>query len=290
MANTVDQVHITTFEANLRALAQQGQEKLRNWCQVSYEKGEAHNFDMIGLVEAVDKVGRAVDSPIAETPFSRRKAIPSVFHAGDLVEPEDTVRAITDPTSPITQALAKGMRRKMDARVIAAATGQTRDGAGNLVNFDAAQVVGDYTGELDFDFVGEVFEKFTTNELIDEEKVFVIGPRQLRKLQKLVQYTSSDYVHVKALAEKGYTERWMGFTWIVHGGLLAGGGAGTKDCFAMTRNALGLHIPKDIWAEVEKRADKSMANQLYTAALAGAIRVEDEQVVWCKVADTVGGV
>jgi hypothetical protein len=289
MANTVENVHITTFENNLRAVAQQGQEKLRNWCQVSYDKGEAHNFDIIGLVEATDKVGRAVDSPIAETPFMRRKAIPSVFHAGDLVEPEDTVRAITDPTSPIVQALGKGMRRKMDARVIAAATGQARDGAGNLVDFPAAQVVGDYSEELDFDFVGRVFEAFG-EDLIDEEKCFVISMRQVRKLQKLVQYTSSDYVHVKALAEKGYTERWMGFTWIVHGGLLSGGGAGTKDCFAATRGAIGLHVPKDIWAEVETRSDKSMAKQLYTAALAGAIRVEDEQIVWAKVANTVDGV
>jgi hypothetical protein len=289
MANTVENVHITTFENNLRALAQQGQEKLRQWCQVSYDKGESHNFDMIGLVEAVDKVGRAVDSPIADTPFSRRKAIPSVFHAGDLVEPEDVVRACTDPTSPIAQALGKGMRRKMDARVIAAATGQSRDGAGNAVDFPAAQVVGDYTEELDFEFVGRVFEAFG-EDLIDEEKCFVISMRQVRKLQKLVQYTSSDYVHVKALAEKGYTTNWFGFTWIVHGGLQSGGGPGTKDCFAMTRMALGLHIPKDIWAEAEKRSDKSMAYQLYTAALAGAVRIEDEQIVWAKVANTVDGV
>jgi hypothetical protein len=289
MANTIDKVRITSYEANLRELAQQGQEKLRNWCAVSHATGESHNFDMIGTVEAVDKVGRAVDSPVADTPFTRRKAIPSVFHTGDLVEPEDAAQMMANPNWAITAALAKAMRRKMDAEVIAAATGQTRDGAGNLVNYDATQVLGDYTDELDDDFVTKVFELFVTNELVDEEKFFLLGPKQLRKLQKLVTYTSSDYVYVKALAEKGYATNWLGFTWILHNGLQAGGGSGTIDCIAGTRDAIGLHIPKDIWGDAWVRGDKSGAVQLYTAALAGAIRVEDERIVWCKLANTVNG-
>lgn len=287
MPNTFDAVKIQTFSANLRALAQQGDEKLRSWCQVENKQSESHNFDIVGLVEATDKVGRAVDTPIDDAPFSRRQSVVSTFHAGDLVEPEDGAQALVDPNSGITMALAKGMRRKVDAKIIAAATGQSRDGAGQAVNFVAGQIVGDHTAEISFDFVSEVFEVFTTNELVDEEKCFVIGPKQLRKLQGLVEYTSSDYVHVKALAEKGYTQNWMGFTWIVHNGLGASGGAGTIDCFAMTRRAIGLHVSKDIWGDAWVRPDKSGATQLYTAATMGAVRVEDEQLVWAKLKNTV---
>lgn len=287
MANTFDDVKIQTFSSNLRALAQQGEEKLRNWCQIEHKQSESHNFDMVGLVEATDKNGRAVDSPIAETPFTRRQSVVTTFHTGDLVEPEDAAQALVDPNSGITMALAKGMRRKVDAKIIAAATGQSRDGAGQAVNFPAGQIVGNHTAEISFDFVSQVFEVFVANELIDEEKCFVIGPKQLRKLQGLVEYTSSDYVHVKALAEKGYTPNWHGFTWIVHNGLGASGGAGTIDCIAMTRRAIGLHIAKDIWGDAWTRSDKSGATQLYTAATMGAVRVEDEQLVWAKLKDTV---
>lgn len=287
MANTFDDVKIQTFSSNLLALAQQGEEKLRNWCRVEYKQSESHNFDRVGLVEAADKNGRAVDSPIADTPFSRRQSVVGTFHTGDLVEPEDTAQALVDPNSGITQALAKGMRRKVDAKIITAATGQSRDGAGQAVNFVAGQIVGDHTKELSFDFVTEVFQVFVENELVDEEKCFVIGPKQLRKLQGLVEFTSSDYVHVKSIAEKGYTQNWMGFTWILHNGLGASGGAGTIDCFAMTRKAIGLHVAKDIWGNAWTRPDKSGATQLYTAATMGAVRVEDEQLVWAKLKDTV---
>jgi hypothetical protein len=287
MANTFDDVKVQSFANSLRALAQQGEEKLRSWCQVEYKQSESHNFDMIGVVEAVDKVGRAVDTPIQDTPFTRRKSLVTPFHAGDLVEPEDAAEALVDPTAGITQAIAKGLRRKFDARIIAAATGQSRDGAGNAVNFPAGQILGDHTKEISFDFVTEVLQLFNENELIEEEKVFVIGPKQLRKFQSMVQYTSSDYVNVKALAEKGFVPNWLGFTWIVHNGLGASGGPGTIDCFAMTRRAIGLHISKDIWARATERADKSYAVQLYAAADAGAIRVEDEQLVWAKLKDTV---
>jgi hypothetical protein len=192
-----------------------------------------------------------------------------------------------DPNSGIATAIAKGMRRAVDAKIITAATSASRNGDGGAVNFVAGQILGDHTAEISFDFVSQVFELFAGNELIDEDKCFVIGPKQLRKLQGMVEYTSSDYVNLKALAEKGYTPNWLGFTWILHNGLGASGGAGTIDCFAMTRRAIGLHVAKDIWAEAAVRADKSMAVQIYAAMTMGAVRVEDEQLVWAKLADTV---
>lgn len=288
MANTASAVQVQTFAKNVRFKAQQGESLLRNWCQIAYEKSVSHNFDIVGLVELADKTTRATATPVADTPFGRRQSVAVAAHAGDVVENgQDIATMLIDPNSAIAEALAKGAKRKMDAKIIAAATGASRDGAGQAVAYTAGQIVGDHTAEISFDFVSEVFEKFASKDLIDEEKCFVIGPKQLRKLQQIVEYGSADYVHVKALAEKGYSPNWMGFTWIIHNGLGASGGAGTKDCFAMTRKAMGLHINEDIWAKCEQDPSISYAWRPYIEFSAGAVRVEDEQLVWAKLKDTV---
>lgn len=288
MANSADKVQVQTFERNVRFLAQQGEERLRNWVQVVYENSASHNFDVVGKVDMVAKTTRATATPVAETPFGRRQSVTTTSHQSDVVENgQDIGKVLVDLNGTIAQALAKAARRSIDARIITAATSASRDGAGQAVNYIAGQIVGDHTAEISFDFVTEVFEKFATNELADEEKCFVIGPKQLRKLQQLVEYSSSDYVHVKALAERGYTPNWMGFTWILHNGLGASGGAGTKDCFAMTRKAIGLHFSQDIWAKCDQDPSISYAWRPYIEFTAGAVRVEDEQLVWAKLKDTV---
>lgn len=287
MANSVDTIYIDTFNSNLRILAQQGESNLTNWVQISRDQSKSVHFDILGTMSMGAKT-RAMDTPIGDAPWTRRKTSVASRNAGDLVENSDIVQTITDPRSGISQVLAKAAKRDRDSIIIAAATGTAASDTDPAIAFPAGQIIGNHTGEISFDLVTEVFEKFVTNDIDpDEAKVMVIGPKQLRKLQQIVQYTSSDYVNVKALAEKGYTPNWMGFTWVVSNLLGASGGVGTIDCFAMTKRAIGLHIPQDIFSRVEERADKSFAWQVYIEHTLGAVRVEDEQIVWMKLADTV---
>jgi hypothetical protein len=286
MANTIANVQIQTFEANVRFLAQQGEALLANWVQQASHDSVSHNFERLGTIAMSAKSGRATASPVNDAPWSRRQSVISHFHAGDLVEAEDPAQMLVDPTSNIVQALGKAARRQIDKSIITAATASSRDGAGSAVTFVAGQILGDYSTEISFDFVSQVYELFMANNIpADEEKVFVIAPKQLRKLQQLVEYTSSDYVNVKALAERGYAPNWMGFTWIVSNQL--GLASTNRDCFAMTRKAIGLHWAKNIWAKVAEDPSRSFAWQVYTAMSLGAVRVEDEQLVWCKLKETV---
>jgi hypothetical protein len=286
MANTITAVQIQTFENNVRFLAQQGEALLANWVQQAQHDSVSHNFERLGQMTMATKSGRAVASPVNDAPWSRRQSIVGTYHAGDLVEAEDPSQMLVDPTSNITQALAKAAKRKTDDLIIAAATASSRDGAGSAVTFPAGQILGDYSTEISFDFVSQVYELFMVNNIgADEEKVFVIAPKQLRKLQQLVEYTSSDYVNVKSLAERGFAPNWMGFTWIVSNRL--GLTTTNRDCIAMTRKALGLHWAKNIWAQVAQDPSRSFAWQVYTAMTAGAVRVEDEHLVWCKLKETV---
>ena len=295
MANTVDSAYVQTFENNLRYLAQQSETKLRGHCQERMVSAEKHNWERLGTIEATNKVGRLVATPVQDTPWSRRVSIPTPFHVGDSTEQEDIVQMIIDPNSSLTRELSMAMKRKVDDIIIAAATGAATIGDGSTVAFDyAGQSVGSYAAAISFNQITLVQEAFMDNDIDPSvPKVAVVGPAQVRTLMQAVQQTSSDYVNAQALQQlnaSGIVPNWMGFTWIMSTRLLdggdTGGGAGTKDLLFMTERAIGLQVNKDITARVAEDPSVSFAWRIYAHAMMGAVRVEDEQLVVLKALDT----
>lgn len=287
MSTTIDNVFVQTYESYLRHLAQQGIARLRPWCMEVSVQSEGHNWERISATSASKKTTRKTPTPDDNTAFSRRKSIPVTYHTGDVTENSDVVQMIVDPNSNFAKAQGMAMRRAQDDEIIAAAVGASRDGDGNSVTFPAGQVVGDGSAEISYDMITEVTEKFMENDIDpDEEKVFVIGPKQARKLLQLTEATSGDYNAVKPLTSKGYIESWMGYTWLLSTRLLAPA-TDELDCFAMTRRALGFQVNRDIWAKIEQDPSISFAWRIYCEMTVGAIRVEDEHLVKAHVADTV---
>jgi hypothetical protein len=291
MGASVINSYVQTYESTVRHLAQQGITRLMPWVVSKSVQSEGHNWERLGSQEAEEKVGRLVDTPDQDYPWSRRKSIPVTYHTGDSTEQEDIVQMLVDPNSNIVMAQGKAMRRSHDDEIIRACVGDSRDGAGNLVPSDVAQEVGDGTANISFDAVTEVTEKFMENDIDpDEEKVFVISPRQARKLLQLTEATSGDYNAVRPLTAKGYIESWMGYTWVVSTRLpdaSVGQDGSETYCFAMTRRAIGMQMNKDIWTRVAEDTTKSFAWRIYCASSFGAIRVEDEQLVRCQFANAI---
>jgi len=287
MAITISNVYIQTFENNVRHLAQQGMSKLRSVVTERNVNSEKHNWERIGANQAQLKSGPRQPTPENDSSWSRRVSQAATYDIGDTSEQEDPVQMLVDPNSNIVRSVGMAMRRQVDDVIIAAATGDSTDGAGNPVTFPTGQVVGDGTTSISFDLVTAVYEKFMQNDIDPgEEKYMIIGPTQLRKLQQLTEYTSSDYVNVKSLATTGYAPSWMGFNWIVSTRLLEPV-AGEKSCLALTKRALGLQMNRDITTRVAEDPSISFAWRIYAFMTLGATRVEDEHIVHVHVADTL---
>ena len=289
MGASVDAVYVQTYERTVRHLAQQGITRLRPWVMERAVHSEAHNWERLGTQEAVQKTTRLASTPEQDYPWSRRQSVPLTWHTGDTTEHEDIVQMLVDPNSNIAVAQGKAMRRAHDDAIIAAATGDSRDGEGNVVAFDANQTVGDGTVAINYDIVTAVTEKFMANDIDpDEEKVFVVSPEQARKLLQLTEATSGDYNAMRPLTSKGYIESWMGYSWLVSTRLISEAGDGSDvDCFAMTRKALGMQMNKDIWVRVAEDPTVSFAWRLYAASTFGAVRVEDEHLVRVHLSTTI---
>lgn len=291
MGTTQPNVYIQTFESIVRQLAQQEKTRLRPYVTERSTQAASHNWERLGTSNAVEKTARLVNTPEADTPWSRRVSIASTWHNADSTEQEDPSQMLVDPNSNLATSLGYSMRRAMDDIIIAAATGNATDGDGSPVAFPAGQLVGDGTAPISFDFVTQVQEAFMQNDITpDVPKVAVVGPTQVRKLMQLTEQTSRDYVNSQALqmlSSSGIVPNWMGFTWVMSTRLLANTPGTDLKCLFFTKRAIGLHIARDINARIAEDPSKSFAWRIYCQFVAGAVRVEDEHIVQLHVADTV---
>ena len=297
MAITVTNAYVESFEATVRQLAQQKNSRLRMCVSEINKQSETHNWDRLGASTARDKTSARMVSPaggngsgavgaIDGLAWTRRNTTTATKDTGEVIEKENIVQMLIDPKSATTENLVMNMQRKIDDIIIVAATAAAGDGAGGTVAFTAGQTIGDYTTEITLDHILEVDELFMTNDVDpDEERYFVIGPKQRRKLMQLIEVTSSDFQAQQALAT-GYLPNFMGFNWIVSNRLNVPT-TDQLDCLAFTKKGIGLHVAGDIDVSVAERPDMSFAWQVYLQMSMAAVRVEDEHVVRFKAKDTV---
>ena len=297
MPITIPDAYIETFESTVRHLAQQRRSLIRNAVTEVNKQSETHNWDRLAASSARQKTSARAESPAGGNgsgavgssdglEWTRRSTVIKTFDTGEVIEPEDIVQMLIEPKSATTENLVMNMQRAVDDLIIDSAFADAATGGGAPATFPAGQIIGDYTGEIDLDFVLEAQEKFDTNDVDpDEARFMVVGPRQKRKLFQLIEVVSGDYQNRKALAD-GYMPNFLGFNWIISNRLNVPG-ADQIDCIAMTKKALGLHVAGDITSRVAERPDMSFAWQVYLMLHMDCVRVEDEHIVKLQLADTV---
>ncbi len=287
MANTLNKLYVKTFERYVRHLAQQTDSRFRLWVEERTETGSTRNWPRVAAQTMVQKIGTAVATPVNNSAWSNRVSVVATYHQGDTSEQEDINQLLIDPNSNIAQALGAAARRQVDDIIIASATGNALDEAGNNNAFPAGQIVGDYTTEIDFSAATACQQLYLSHDIPPEEpKVFGIGSQQARKLLHIAQATQSFYVgNMLALIGRGLVKEWMGFDWVLSNRLLSPANL-QRTCISFTRRGMGLQVAKDIWARIAEDPSISFAWRVYAALTMGSVRVEDEHVVQLQFADT----
>ena len=287
---TQPNVYISTFESIVRQLAQQEISRLRPYVTERGTGAENHNWERLGPTSAQQKTTRLQATPENDPTWSRRVSVAQTWDVGTSTEQEDPCQMLVDPNSNLAMSLGYSMRRAVDDQIILAATAAALDGTGGTNALPAGQIVGDYSAPISFDLITAVQEVFMGNDIdMSIPKVAVIGPTQVRKLMQLTEQTSADYVHAQALQQlssTGIVPNWMGFTWVVSTRLIVPT-TDQLDCLFFTRRAIGLHVAQDIRAKIAEDPSNSFAWRIYCNMVMGAVRVEDEQLVWGKFADTL---
>jgi len=92
MSTQITTAFVNQFSANVQMLSQQMGSLLRPAVDVESVVGEKSFFDQVGAVSAVARASRNADTPILETPHSRRQVSLTTYEWADLIDDSDKVR------------------------------------------------------------------------------------------------------------------------------------------------------------------------------------------------------
>lgn len=306
MSQQITTAFVKQFGTNVFHLSQQKGSKLRNAVRTESVKGESRAFERIGKVEATDRVGRHSDTPHQDTPHSRRWVHLVDKEFGDLVDDQDKVRTLIDPTNEYVVAAMWAMGRAMDKAIISAADGVARGGkeGSDLVVHPNTQKIGCVNSAGNGVSLLNVQALRRAKKVLDKNDVdesipryFALDALQLDDgLLAQTDVTSADYNSVKALV-MGNVDTFVGFKFIrtellgtqsgslnysyTDGSVGSGSGDadGHKKCIAWAKDGLLLGVGEDMNAQVAPNPAKSFSTQIYVKESIGAVRMEEEKVV-----------
>lgn len=284
MSNQITTAFVEQYSNNVTMLSQQMGSLLRNAVDVETVKGKNAFFEQIGEVTAQVRTSRHSDTPQLDTPHSRRRVSLADYEWADLIDDQDKIRMLIDPTSSYAKAAAAAMGRSMDDVIITAlgGTAQTGVSGGTSTALPSAQKPFS-ASQSDGLTVAKLLEAkyLMDNASVDPslKRFFVCSPKQIQDLLNTTEVKSSDFNTVKALAQ-GQLNSFLGFEFIMST-RLSFDSTNTDDrlCYAFTEDAIKLAIGKDVTARIDERADKGYSTQVYYCMSIGATRMEEEKVV-----------
>ena len=284
MSSEITTAFVQQYSANVQMLAQQMGSRLRAAVDVETITGKNAYFDQVGVTAAQVRSSRHADTPQIDTPHSRRRVSLADYEWADLIDDQDKVRMLIDPTSSYAKAAAAAMGRSMDDVIIDAlgGTAYTGETGGTSTSLPSTQkfATSQQTDGLTIAKLLDAKKKLDLKDVDPSLKRYVVcGATQISDLLNTTEVKNSDYNTVKALA-MGQVNSFLGFEFIMSN-RLDFDATYTDDrlVFAFTEDAVKLAVGKDITARIDERADKSYSTQVYYCMSIGATRMEEEKVV-----------
>lgn len=288
MSTQITTAFVEQYKANVYHLVQQKGSKLRSSVRIESVTGKNAFFDQIGAVAAVQRTSRHADTPRMDTPHSRRRVSLSDYEWADLVDNQDKIRMLIDPTSDYAQAAMWALGRSMDDVIIAAIDGTAYTGVDGSTStaFDTGMVVDVQTvwpgvtaadTGLNLAKLIEARKLLGNNDVDPDEEVYVpVNARQISSLLKDERIVSGDYNSALPLVS-GKVSKVGGCTLIPCNRIGVDANSDDKVPF-YTRSGLLLATGQDMTGRISERSDKGYAMQVYASMTIGATRMEEKRV------------
>ncbi len=280
MSSQITTAFVQQYSNNVQMLSQQKGSLLRSAVDAETIVGKHAFFEQVGSAVAQKRVSRHSDTPQIDTPHQRRRVSMVDYEYADLIDKQDQVRTLIDPTSSYAQAAAFALGRAMDDEIISAVSGNAFSGetGSTTVALPSAQKITESgTDGLTIAKLRSAKEKFDSASVDPSiPRYIVVGPKQISDLLGTTQVTSSDFNTVKALAN-GEISTFLGFNFITSNRLSIA--SNKRLCLAFAMDGIKLALGQDIMTRIDERSDKGYATQVYVCMTMGATRMEEEKVV-----------
>lgn len=287
MSTQVTTAFVQQYSANVQMLLQQMGSNLRGAVRIENVVGKQAFFDQIGATAARRRTSRHSDTPRMDTPHARRRVALEDFDWGDLIDSEDKVRMLIDPTSSYAKAAAAAMGRAIDEVIIDAIRGTafTGETGSTSVGFSAGQQIAVGAAGLTLAKLNTAKRLLDASDVPNEDRYLAHTARQMEDLLNNTTVTSADFNTVKALVQ-GQLDTFLGFKFIKVDGLRIDGtkilpldGSSDRLCYAWQKDMVTLGLGQAPQARITERDDKNYATQVFYSMSIGATRMQENGVV-----------
>ena len=290
MSINIEHSRVIQFKDVIEQVARQMASNLRRG--VKEERVTGKSLTVERLNNPNDTLGviasRHADTSISDLEHSRRVINMVSYARAYMIDDEDKVRMLADPTSDYVLQIAGEFNRTIDDKLIEAALGNAlSDETGSTtVALPAGQQIAHGSAGLTLDKLKEAQKILMANDVdIDREDLFLaVNAEGYEDLLKDAGVVSRDFVvDTRTNPDGALPVRLAGFN-IIHSERLTsytGTSASSSDrpALAFARSGIRLGVGMDMNIMVDRRADKNNNFQVLLKTTFGAGRVHDEKVV-----------
>lgn len=284
MPDAITVASVQQYRANVELLLQQKDSRLRNAVTVgSYVGKAASTVEQFGSATAVVRTSRHADTPLLDLSQDKRWVFPADYEWASLIDNQDRLRAIVELTSPYAMAGAAAMNRVMDDVILTAIfgtnytgeNGTTSESFGTLGSgtYDVGVNTGGTASSINVAKLQLAVQKLmlANKGELDEAVYGAISSYEHDALLKEMQIANRDYGNTAVLVD-GKVKRFMGVDFIITERLTIT--SGNRLIPIWLKSGMHLGMWNEVQAQIDKRADKGYATQVYLAMTLGATRTQ----------------
>jgi hypothetical protein len=290
----IPQHYMRVFSANWEHTVQQEMKKLAGRVTIDSYEGKEKVYTDINQVEFDTKVGRLNKTNLKEVSGAKRKSTRQFFTCHHIFDKDDAtlLGMLGRPDSELLVELRYAFQRKLDERVIAAASGTVYGGADpyvtpiTLPNTQKVDVDFVYTGAaansgMTVDKIQRAIKIIQGNNLdhYQEQFFLAMSPRQQEDLFQIVKSApSSAYANMIGDWLQDPSKKLFGFNVIISNLLTRNTSTDVRTCLVWSQRGI-YAAPDTMEIKIDPRPDLEHATQISAYGNLGFMRRREERVI-----------
>lgn len=287
MSQFITEAFVQQFADNFKHVAQQSSSRFE--ACVTPETG------IVGMSKSINRMGqraaqrrltRHADTPINDQPHSTRYVDLFDWEDGDMLDDQDKIRMLADPTSDYVKAMVAALNRSKDDSIIAAVGGNSRSSTGAIALPSTQKIVHGGVGLSKSKIIQakKLFRAAEADEEDGEELYIGYSSAALADILADTTLTSADFLAGQMLQAGTLKGKWMGFNWVPSERFAKV--STTRYLYAWAKSGVVLGTGADIMTRVGEDPSKGFNVRVYAKMSIGAVRVEEEKVVEIQCTET----
>lgn len=263
MSAALTAAFIKKYSDDVHHLASQTESKLMGKTRVHRNVGGAtYDFHkMAGLTAATRASGSSAEVTGLDAASTVVTATLADFEVPIYAQKFDLLKTNVDAVKEYQVETVSAINRKIDNVIITAMAGATT-------------TLPTTAGGLTYAKLLEAVTFFNTNDVAQEDRIFVLSPKALSEALAITQLTSSDYMQIQAVMNAGIGQA-LGMNWIMSSMLPLNVAART--CFAFNKKSVGVAMGKEVSTEINYIPQR-VSTLINTTVSLGAVVIDNLQI------------